>query len=187
MEHSSHTYTSLHTPFVPHEVDAVVPFGTTTTPRIDSEILLTEDDYDADRNDFLTSISSPCPNRGVINPWWQTGLSRHHFAKQRSSKALPVRQKLQFVASTTISAASESAKLPGMLTAPEYAPRHTWTYAQDELLCVIWRWYKRHPANFTKIFNAVTRQSLRMRKVRSRFESYLSLVSLTSPHLLRLT
>jgi hypothetical protein len=40
-----------------------------------------------------------------------------------------------------------------MGVAPEYAPNHKWSYADNEMLCVMWRWYEREPVKFAAIFN----------------------------------
>jgi hypothetical protein len=42
-----------------------------------------------------------------------------------------------------------------MRLAPEYKPRHKWSYVEKELLLVMFRWFKGQPADFAKSLNEI--------------------------------
>ena len=51
----------------------------------------------------------------------------------------------------------------------EYSPRHNWTHAHRELLCVLWHHYRRSADIFPKIFNTITGSALTFRKMDTQY------------------
>jgi hypothetical protein len=62
------------------------------------------------------------------------------------------------------------------LQSMEKAPRHSWTEADRELLCVLYRWYDDSEAlNITKVFNSIADLNLKVRVIHGQFHSCIRL------------
>jgi hypothetical protein len=75
---------------------------------------------------------------------------------------------------TTKTTPKSARTLRRMALALEYSPRHRWKPMEDELICVLHRWWTRQPQIFSRIFNEHFQSSLSTQKIRARFD-YLRL------------
>ncbi|KAH7402472.1 hypothetical protein BKA66DRAFT_1447, partial [Pyrenochaeta sp. MPI-SDFR-AT-0127] len=127
-------------------------------------------DYDSSRTDFLLT-RTPCPVRGKLGPSPHE-QSRSHFS--RTTRAQSVCRILNFGVQKD-KVIKRTPPRPMKMVLPEYSASHRWKAHEREFLCVVWRWYRRDPISFAKIFNAAFKLTLSTRKVCAQFESHIRL------------
>ncbi|KAF1942174.1 hypothetical protein EJ02DRAFT_422411 [Clathrospora elynae] len=135
------------------------------------------DSYHSDRTDFRLESKTPCPHRNtVIQLRPPIVTSRHFESGSTTKKTLAVRRTPNFDSASTNKVVKHTPqKVSKKMIIPEYFMPHRWTPDHREFLCVLWRHYTRHTANFAENFNAAFCLELSMSKIRDQFEDYIRL------------
>ena len=148
--------------------------GPATLGSIDS-MPESDTEYESDRTDFLLSRRSPCPR---LDRSARPRVTQNHGQHDRSlvygssnllERFRAIQRPLRPLVRTAHSSIANLQKI-------EKAPSHSWTEADRELLCVLYRWYNDPEAlNITKIFNSIAGVDLRAQVIRVQFHSHLRL------------
>jgi hypothetical protein len=113
-------------------------------------------DYDSDDvSDFLPTPESPCLAQSRKDSARRTDIKSHHFKKTQTLKrSSSVRRKLDFRKPSRSAQSVRVPKSKKMGVVPsEYVPRRSWSYAEKEFLCVLYRWYTCSTVDLARLFN----------------------------------